>query len=182
MSMIRRIELAVWGCLLLAASSLDGQVLYGSLTGNVTDPSGAAIPQASVEARSVGTGVARATVTDSRGVYTFNDVAQGTYKVSVAANGFQTMIENNVTVTVNEVRRVDFTTKLAQTSETVEVSASAEALQTDRADVHHQITSQELEELPYNGTEGKNFQALLLFEPGSATTAGTGEANSAAGN
>jgi hypothetical protein len=100
----------------------------------------------------------------------------------VTAKGFQTLIEDNVTVTVNQVHRIDFSTKLAQTNETIEVSAASAVLQTDRADVHHEITSQEVEELPYSGTEGKNFQSLLLLQPGSATTAGTGEANSAAGN
>ena len=55
-------------------------------------------------------------------------------------------------------------------------------LQTDKGDVHSEISAKEVEELPYNGTEGKNFQSLLLLQPGTATTAGTGEANSAAGN
>ncbi len=160
----------------------NAQVLYGSLTGNVTDPSGAAIPGASVEARNVGTGVTRTTTTDVRGVYLFNDISLGNYKVTVTAKGFQTLIEDNVAVTVNQVRRIDFSTKLAQTNETIEVSAASAVLQTDRGDVHHEITSQEIEELPYNGSEGKNFQSLLLLQPGSATTAGTGEANSAAGN
>jgi len=168
--------------LILACQVGNAQVLYGSLTGNVTDPSGAAIPNSNVEARNTGTGVTRTTTTDVRGVYLFNDISLGNYRVTVTAKGFQTMIENNVVVTVNEVRRVDFATKLAQTSETIEVNAASAVLQTDRGDVHHEITSQEIEELPYNGTEGKNFQSLLLLEPGSATTAGTGEANSAAGN
>src|SRR5579863_6036203 len=168
--------------LILACGVSNAQVLYGSLTGNVTDPSGAPIPGANVEARNVGTGVTGTTTTDQRGVYLFNDVALGTYKITVTAKGFQTMIDDNVVVSVNQVRRLDFSTKLAQTSETVEVSAASAVLQTDRGDVHHEITSVELEELPYNGTEGKNFQSLLLLLPGSATTAGTGEANSAAGN
>lgn len=170
-------------CASFCANGLaNAQVLYGSLTGNVTDPSGAAVPGAAVQAKNMDTGVSRDTTTDTRGVYLFNDVSQGNYKVTVTAKGFQTMIEDNVAVTVNQVRRVDFSTKLAQTNETVEVNAAAAVLQTDRGDVHTEITSQQVEELPYNGTEGKNFQALLLLQPGSATTAGTGEANSAAGN
>src|ERR1700692_1396127 len=81
--------------LMLACGVGNAQVLYGSLTGNVTDPSGAAIPDANVEARNVGTGVTRTTTTDRRGVYLFNDVSQGNYKVTVTAKGFQTLIENN---------------------------------------------------------------------------------------
>lgn len=182
--LMTRIRWAVFAFLLLSLSnpSLKAQVLYGSLTGNVTDPSGAAIPGAIIQARSANTGVTRTATSDTRGVYLFNDVAQGTYDVTLTVKGFQTVLEKNVNITVNEVRRIDFTTKISQTSETIEVSAAATALQTDRGDVHQEITSMEVEELPYNGTEGKNFQSLLLLQPGSATTAGTGEANSAAGN
>jgi hypothetical protein len=63
--------------LLLASQAGNAQALYGSLTGNVTDPSGAAIPGATVEARNVGTGVTRNTTTDVRGVYLFNDLSLG---------------------------------------------------------------------------------------------------------
>jgi hypothetical protein len=159
----------------------NAQVLYGSLTGNVSDPSNAAVPGAKVEALNVGTGVAQQATTDERGAYLFNNLQFGVYKITVSAPSFRTVIENNVQVNANEVRRVDVKLTIVQTSETIEVSAAAAALQTDKADVHAEISSQEVVELPYNGGEGKNFQALLYLIPGAGIPAAP-EANSEAGN
>ncbi|MGP8246147.1 MAG: TonB-dependent receptor domain-containing protein [Bryobacteraceae bacterium] len=178
---------SIWAAgLVLALGGLANlaraQVLYGSLTGNVTDPSGAVVPAAKVEAVNQDTGVKRETNTDERGIYRFTDLQIGPYKVTVTARSFATFIETNVHVQGNEVRRVDVQLALAQTTATVQVAADAVVLQTDKADIHAEVTQQEVEELPYMGTEGKNFQALLLLQPGANTTAGSGEANSQAGN
>jgi hypothetical protein len=160
---------------------MNAQVLYGSLTGNVTDPSNAAVPGAKVEALNVGTGVAKQTTTDDRGSYLFNNLQFGVYKITITAPAFRTIIENDIQVNANEVRRVDLHLQIVQSTETIEVSAAVAALQTDKADVHAEITSQEVEELPYNGGEGKNFQSLLYLIPG-AGIPGAIEANSEAGN
>ncbi len=166
----------------LAKGTARAQVLYGTLTGNVTDPTGAAIANAHVEATNQDSNVKREAEADDRGVYSFTDLQPGMYRVSVSSPSFKTFIENNVEVQTNAVRRVDVRMQIASTTETVEISAGALALQTDRSDVHTEISETEVEQLPYNGTEGKNFQSLVLLQPGTATTAGTGEANSAAGN
>ncbi len=170
--------LAMATCARFAAA----QVLYGSLTGNVTDPAGAAVPGVNVEALNQGTNVRFEANTDDRGVYRFTDLQIGLYKVTMTAKSFATFVETDVQVQGNEVRRVDVQLKIAQTTETVQVSADSVVLQTDKADIHAQVSQTEVTELPYNGTEGKNFQALLLLQPGAQTTAGTGEANSQAGN
>src|ERR1035441_6595332 len=159
----------------------DAQVLYGSLTGNVTDPSSAAIPGVKVTAINVGTGVSRQAETDARGAYLFSNLQMGTYRVTIEAKGFQTTIVDQIVVNANEVRRVDFQPKIAQATETVEVMASSAILQTDKADVHSEISSQQVVELPYSGGEGKNFQSLLYLVPGAGIPA-TREANSEAGN
>jgi hypothetical protein len=149
-----------------AVSVAPAQVLYGSLTGNVIDPTDAAIPGAKVEATNMGTGVSRQAETDSRGVYLFRDLQLGIYRVAVDARGFQTTVVSDVVVNANEVRRIDFNVKIAQATQSVEISANAAVLQTDKSDVHAQIASQEVVELPYNGGEGKNFQSLLYLVPG----------------
>jgi Carboxypeptidase regulatory-like domain/TonB dependent receptor len=172
-------------CLVLLSFSgrfATAQVLYGSLTGNVSDPTGAAVPAAHVEAVNQATNVKSETDTDSHGLYRFTDLQGGFYKVSVAAKSFRTFVETGVEVQVSGVRRVDVQLTISATTDTVQVSADSVVLQTDKADIHTEITPQEVESLPYNGTEGRNFQALLLLQPGANTTAGTGEANSAAGN
>jgi Carboxypeptidase regulatory-like domain/TonB dependent receptor len=157
------------------------QVLYGSLTGNIVDPTGAGVPGAKVQALNVDTGVSRQTQADARGTYLFSDLQAGTYRVTTQASGFQTAVTDNVVVNANEVRRIDFNLTISQATQTVEVSAASAILQTDKADVHAEITSQEIVDLPYNGGEGMNFQSLLYLVPGASAIA-TREANSAAGN
>ncbi len=167
---------------LLACGAAQAQVLYGSLTGNVTDPSSAAIPGVRVEALNLGTNVKSETTTDDRGVFRFTNLQPGSYKVTVTQQSFRPYIQTNVPVQVNEIRRVDVQLEIAKTAESVEVSAQAVVLQTDKADIHTEVSAQEVQELPYNGSEGKNFQSLLLLMPGAVTTPGSGEANSEAGN
>jgi hypothetical protein len=170
--------------LLVLSGSLSvahAQVLYGSLTGNVTDPSDAAVPGVKVIAVNVNTGISRDTTTDPRGAYIFTNVQLGTYKVTAEAKGFQTQVVSGVIVNANEVRRLDFHAQIATAVDTVEVSASAAVLQTDKSDIHAQISSREVTQLPYNGGEGKNFQSLLYLVPGAGIPA-TREANSEAGN
>ena len=179
---MKRILASLLVAIAVCAGAANAQVLYGSLTGNVTDPSGAAVPNTKIEAQNLGTGISRSVNTDERGVYLFTNMQAGTYKVTASASSFRPYVETNVAVQANEVRRVDVKLQIAQTTEAVEVSAEALALQTDKADVQSQVTAQEVQELPYNGGEGKNFQSLLLLMPGAATTPGTGEANSEAGN
>jgi len=173
--------LAVMLLFVAFCSTGHAQVLYGSLTGNVIDPSGAAIPGAKVTVLEVNTGVSRQAETDTRGVYLFSNLQLGTYKVTIDANGFQSKIVDNVTVSANQVRRVDFSMQIAQAAATVEVSAASAVLQTDKSDVHAQINAREVTELPYNGGEGKNFQSLFYLIPGAGVPASR-EANSEAGN
>jgi len=135
-----------------------------------------------VEAVNQDTNVKNETATDLHGVYRFTEVQAGVYKVTVTANAFRTFIETNVQIQVSTVRRVDVQLTISAATDSVQIAADAVVLQTDKADIHAEISSTEVENLPYNGTEGRNFQALLLLQPGANTTAGTGEANSAAGN
>jgi hypothetical protein len=170
---------------LLALVSVCGvanaQVLYGSLTGNVTDPSSAAVVGAKVEALNVDTGVARQANSDERGAYLFSNLPPGVYKITFTAKSFKTVVADNVRINANEVRRIDTGLQIATTSETVEVNASAVILQTDKADVREDIPAQAVVELPYTGGEGKNFQSLLYMVPGAGIPASR-EANSEAGN
>jgi len=181
MSILRAISAAVL-LVMTAVPHCDAQVLYGALTGNVTDPASAAVPGVHVAATNQETNVKSETNADERGVYRFTNLQPGSYKVTVTAPSFRSYSETNVPVQPNEIRRVDVQLQIAQSTESVEVSAEAVVLQTDKADIHSEVTSQEVQELPYNGGEGKNFQSLLLLLPGATTTPGSGEANSEAGN
>jgi hypothetical protein len=151
---------------LLLPGTTQAQVLYGSLTGNVTDPSGAVVPGAVVEARDVGTGVTRQGATDERGIYVFTLLQPGIYKVTISASGFSPFIAENVRIDANTLRRVDAPLKLAQVSQVVTVDASAVVLQTDRADVNTRLEAKTIEDLPLTSSAGRNYQALYKIVPG----------------
>jgi len=155
------------------------QVLYGSLTGNITDPNGAAVAGAKVEARNVNTGTAQEATADSNGIYRFVTVLPGTYTITITAPGFAKQENQNVLVIVNTVRRVDVSFTLAKVNESVTVTSEAPILQTDKADVHTDLNAQQIDSLPDAGTQGRNFQSLLRIIPGVGLTA---ETNSLAGN
>ncbi|MBX5494709.1 MAG: TonB-dependent receptor [Bryobacteraceae bacterium] len=164
---------------ILWTGNLHGQVLYGALTGNVSDSSGAAVPGAVVEAVNVATGVARQTKSDERGNFLLADLQLGQYKVTISAPSFATVIQEGVTIELNTVRRLDARLQVAQVSESITIAASAVTLQTDRADVNHQISRSQVQNLPFAGNQGRNFQNLYKIIPGFSPP---GELHSDAGN
>lgn len=152
--------------ILLFAGAAMGQILYGSLTGTVSDPSGAPVPGAKVQALNVGTGIEVEGVTNAHGNYLINDLQPGTYRVTIAASGFANVMQEGVEVEANNERRADTMLQVAKVSETVTVTAAAELLQTDRTDVKSQINPTELSNLPLGND--RNFQSAYVLVPGAA--------------
>ncbi|GAC1703273.1 MAG: hypothetical protein NVS9B4_10920 [Candidatus Acidiferrum sp.] len=169
----------LWLALCILPAAARAQVLYGSLTGNVTDPSGAAIPGAHVEALDTGKGVAQMATTNDHGFYLFVELTPGVYKVTISAANFTTLITEHVVLAANTARRVDVELKVASAAQKVIVTTEAPTLQTDKADVHTDLTADQIENLPIMSTQGRNFQSLLRIIPGVGLTA---ETNSLAGN
>jgi len=148
----------------LTPGTACAQVLYGSLIGNVRDATGAAVPGAAVTITSKETNQVRTTATNDEGVYSVPTVQSGTYDVKVTKEGFRPTVNDSVVVTINSVARADFTLQLGSVSETVEVSAQAQTLQTDRAEVRAEITTKTLTDIPVPGQ--RNYQALFVTVPG----------------
>lgn len=149
---------------LLLALPAPAQVLYGSLVGNVTDASGAAVPAAAIAATHVETGLVRQASTNDLGVFNLVNLASGTYNVEFSKPGFGTSRREGVQVTINNVTRLDHVLQIGAVSESVQVSAQAAALQTDRAEVRREIAARSLVNLPV--PPGRNYQQLLLTVPG----------------
>jgi hypothetical protein len=156
-----------------------GQVLYGSLTGTVTDPSGAAVPGAKLQILNVNTGISKPAATDDRGAYLVEDLQPGSYKITVEATGFASAVTTDVQVAQNTVRRLDVELKLASAGAAVTVSAEGEALQTDRADVNSQIATTETANLPM--AAGRSYQGIFKTLPGFSYSSG-GASPSSSGN
>ncbi|SRR6266536_138616 len=164
---------------LLCTVSAYGQVLYGSLTGTVEDSSGAAVSGAKVVALNVSTGVTHSATSDASGIYRFTTLLPGAYKITISAPNFASQVTENVRVSVNTVARVDGRLKVAQANENVTVTTEAPLLQTDRADLHTDLSAAEIRSLPAISSEGKSFQALYKIIPGASLPM---ENNSAGGN
>jgi len=172
--------LVVLSALLIAPISSQAQVLYGSLTGNVTDPKDSAVPGATVEVVEAATGIMRSTITDDRGGYSFSNLPVGIYKVTISMKAFKTLVREDIRIDANKVYRFDPKLDVGEVHETVVVSSDAgQPLQSDRTDVNTTQPARQINDLPLTGSLGRNYQSMMMLIPG---TVGAGEQNSAAGN
>lgn len=142
------------------------QILYGTLTGNITDTSGGAVPGAKVTAEDEGTGLSRTTVASKGGLFVITNLAPGSYKVTIEAKGFGPKSVEHAVVNANTVRRVNVSVAVAAQASEITVQADDTVLQTDRADINHQITGKQADSLPSINTTGRSFQALYKILPG----------------
>jgi len=149
---------------LLVSSPLFGQAT-GRLLGTVSDSSGAVVPGAQVTATSQGTGVSRDTKTDDTGHYLLPLLPIGTYSITVSAQGLKTVEQKDIVLQVDENHEVDFSLPAAAVQQSVEVSATAVAVETTNATLGQVITSQEVAQLPLNG---RNFVQLATLTPGTS--------------
>src|SRR5712692_9807725 len=116
---IGSIALVILVACVLALEPAAAQVLYGTIVGAVRDPSGSAVPNATIKATNVGTGLVRETKPNEQGLYTFANAQPGTYDLEVTAAGFRAFSEKKVEVTINTVTRVDIALQVGEVTETV---------------------------------------------------------------
>ncbi len=151
-------------CSGLSVGRSYGQALSGSIVGNVTDISQAAIPQAAVTIRDPATNQIRSTETNESGGYSFLAIPPADYEVKVTKGGFRPVERSGVTVNVNSVARADFQLEVGAVTETLNIAANGAELQTDTADVHATISTAALQNLPI--APGRNYQSMLVMLPG----------------
>ena len=155
------------GAVLLFGNAMPqafAQLLQGSISGNVSDASQAAVASAKVSATDENTGLTRAAVANSTGVYDIPVLPPGTYKLTINAPGFQTAVRTGVVVAAQTATRVDVMLNVGAVTESVQVAASATSLQTDRMDVRSELGSQQLSNLPV--PIGRNYQNIFTTLPG----------------
>ncbi|MEJ7608181.1 MAG: carboxypeptidase-like regulatory domain-containing protein [Bryobacteraceae bacterium] len=164
-------RLIQWSALLALAIvplSVSAQTVRGTLTGTVLDATGAAVPGAKVTLTNDALGVKINTQTSSSGVYTLPEVQFGTYTVTVAQQGFQTVTASNVIVAANQVTRFDAALQVGDVATTVEVTAEAPLLQQDTSAVQTNVSTKQLIELPLplGGFGTRSPEAFVFLTPG----------------
>ena len=173
---------AVFFCSLCLIQPVSAQLLLGRISGTVTDVSKAAIPNAHIEATNTGTGLTVDTTAQSNGLYQFENLPIGTYKVTVTAPGLQTKIFSSIPVQANRTTTVDAELPVATASATVEVTSETPLVNQTDATVGYVLDSRTIEATPL-GTG--SFTQVAILSPGvnadflntSGTNAGLGNQN-----
>lgn len=168
---------ALLTALLLGDGKAVGQQVTAVITGQVTDPSGAPIVGANVSARDIDRGTVTKTVTNIDGFYNIPRVPIGQYEVRVENKGFQTAVRPAFQLEMNQTARLDFSLKIGQISETVEVTGAAPLLQTETTALGTIIDAKTNETLPLGS---RNYIQLTLLAPGAVTPQPAGFSNGAA--
>ena len=148
---------------MLFASAMLAQTTEGTVSGTVTDPSAAHVAGAAVMAVNVDTGVSTSTLTNTSGVYVFASLPPGKYRIAAEHPGFRRAVFNNVELAVGSQITVNFALDLGQTSESVEVMASATELNVTSASVGSVVESRRILDLPL---VGRNAYDLLGTQAG----------------
>jgi len=150
-------------CSLWSPSAM-AQAVYGSILGTVTDPTGAAVNGAKVTVTSQTKNVSTDTTTNESGNYSVTHLIPDVYTIRVEGTGFKALQFKDIQVSADSSARVDGQFQVGGTSETVEVTAEAPQLKTDRADVAMEFNTRQVEDMPILN---RNFTTLQLMAPGS---------------
>jgi hypothetical protein len=155
--------------------SVHGQVTGATLTGVVSDPSGAVIPNAKVSVQNTATGVVRDLVTDKGGIYVAPNLLPGTYDISIAASGFSTSVRTGVVLTVGAAQVLNVSLQLGQATQTVEVAGASPAIEAASSTISAEVNATTMRELPLNG---RDWTQLAILQPGVSPSRTQASANS----
>ncbi len=140
-----------------------------TIVGTVTDPSGAAVPNATISVTNIETGQVRNLTSSSDGQYVVPDLHIGRYNVRAQGAGFKVVEQKNIVLNVNDRARVDFKLQVGSTTEQITVEAAAIAVQADNGEVSDVITGQQLSQL---STNGRSMYSLISLTPGASSGQG----------
>ena len=155
--------LALVSLVLALPYRVAAQATSGSISGFVTDNTGAAVPQAKVTVKNEGTGVESQTVTDNSGYYNVTNIIAGQYAVAVVREGFKTFNKQHIVVGVDSIVRTDARMDVGAVTEQVTVTAEPAELKTEKTDVATTLDQHDLETLPVSDN---NLTHLYLTAPG----------------
>ena len=150
-------------CAVMISAAAYAQIDTGAIVGSILDPSGAAIPKATVTATNTATHEVLTTTSNSSGQYQFTALRVGVYNVKATAPGFGAQVVNDVQIDVQSRPSINFNLRVGDASQTVQVESSAPVLNTQTADVGGVVQQQQIRDLPLNG---RRYADLALLEAG----------------
>ena len=150
-----------WGS--FAAAPANAQVAGGTLSGTITDPSGAGVPQAQVVVKNVATGVERTLTTNSDGFYTTPNLLPGDYQVTISATGFNTVTKRGITMSVGAQRTFDQALQIGTVTHEIQVTTDVPDVQVASSDISATVNATTVRELPLNG---RSWTDLAALQPG----------------
>ena len=151
--------------MILLFSSMPGysQVTGATLVGTVSDASGAVVAGAKVFVKNHSTGVTREAASDFSGFYTVPNLIPGDYEIRVSAQGFSTAIQSSVSLAVGQQQQLNFSLKVGETSQAIEVTEAAPQIELASSALTGQVESETIRELPLNG---RDWTSLATLQPG----------------
>jgi Carboxypeptidase regulatory-like domain len=150
---------------------LHAQSTYGSVSGTVSDSSGAAVSGANVTLTNVGTSEKRTQASGDNGQFTFVNLFQGTYRIDIEKQGFKHFGRPGVIVEVQQDTHIDAALTVGQLTETVEVTGEVPLLQTETSSLGQVVEQRKADELPLNG---RNIFNLITVSPAAVAQGGSG--------
>ncbi|HEY1472361.1 MAG TPA: carboxypeptidase-like regulatory domain-containing protein [Candidatus Acidoferrum sp.] len=153
--------------LICGANAAFAQEVTATITGTITDQSGAAIAGANVTAKSVERGISYNATSNESGLFRISNLPVGNYELRVEKEGFQTSAYPAFTLVLNQIARIDVEMKVGQVSQTIEVSGSIPVLKTEATQVDTIINASTNDNLPL---ASRNYVQLTLLAPGSVST------------
>lgn len=167
-----QVAFCLLGLLLLIPGMGYGQSTFASITGTVTDASGAVVPNAQIVAINVHTNIQTTAQSNSAGVYVVSQLNPGTYSLSAQASGFKKFVVSDIILNARDIRRIDVKLQVGKVSTQVTVTGGATLINTETARIRHTQLSYQMNQLPLNTGAVWAFLALapgVVQEPGTST-------------
>jgi hypothetical protein len=163
-------------CLLAFAAAVFAQSDRGTITGAISDPAGAVVASAPIQARNIDNGALYEAATTPTGNYTLAQLPVGTYELSVTVPGFKKYVRQGLAVQVAQTLRIDIALEVGSASESVTVTEATPLLKTESGELSHNVTTERLDDLPILSPPTgaiRSPMALMQLVPGTFYTPGS---------
>src|SRR5260370_20785368 len=171
---MRKTALRIFTLVLLAGAALAQTAGSGTITGTVSDPSGAVVPGAAVSIRNTDTDIERKIESNEAGIYNATFLRPGHYQVGASKTGLGSVLRKDLTLQVGQTLTVDFSMSLTTTQEKVTVTGRESVVDTEKTEISQVISTAQVENLPL---AGRRWETFVLLTPNVTNDGGSGLAS-----